>query len=423
MKKLLVTLLLASALLFPNLRGTSQYILAQQSPPTYVVTCDDSRQVVGYRLTLRDLEPRQNLRLTMIGSNNFDPAFAILNADGTVTCENNTSLADGSVIAIPSLGIVEANAFSAQRNALTRDDGTLELIAGGFPGESGQFALAIENLRIASPGDTDIVEVRMPPATINEWANLFMVTGDSRLDAYMEVYREQIIGQPEQFCDNAGTNTCVGVPDLVDLGAIINETETYPGDAFDAGLMVALQTEEIIFSLRDASGTQSGDYIAIFSAIAPGAVVDTSYICTPVDITLEGSSPAYNPSYSIDDIVDGNPATFWVTAASGATQGSARNPFIVLGFDGEQRIDRVRINGFAQTEESSQQNAIRRFSIQFPNAQGELVTAVEGEMRAQPGYQSFSFLPASVDEIGLILQENFGGTLFTVVDVQVCAAD
>jgi hypothetical protein len=395
---------------------------AQAQSPVFVVTCEDSRQVVGYRLTLSNIEPLQNLRLTMIGANNFDPAFAIINADGSVTCGNNTNEAEGSVIAVPSLGIVEANPFSAQRTALVRQDGTLELIVGGFPGESGQFALAIENLRITGPNDTDRLDIRMPPATVNEWMNVFMVSGESRLDAYLEVYEEQVIGQPERFCDNAGTDTCVGVPDLVDLGAIINETETYPGDAFDAGLMLALQSEHIIFEMSDASGTQSGEYIAIVSAIAPGAVIDTSYICTPVEIILEGSSPAYNPEYQIENVIDGNPDTFWVTAVPSA-QGASRNAFIVLGFDGEQSINRIRINGFAQIGEAVRDNAIRRFSVQFPNSQGELITAVEGELRAQPGYQSFSFLPATVDEIGLILVENFGGTLFTLVDIQVCAAE
>ncbi len=93
----------------------------------------------------------------------------------------------------------------------------------------------------------------------------------------------------------------------------------------------------------------------------------------------------------------------------------------MLHVDPDRQINKIRINGYAQSSDEFAANALRRFALRFQNESGDLVTAVEAELLQQPGYQSFAFLPATIGEVGLILMDNYGGTLFTVVDVQICA--
>jgi hypothetical protein len=396
---------------------------AQGDIPASVALCEDGRQVVGYVIVLEGLPSDAAIRLTAVSNTDFDPAIAVLEADGDVTCTNNSASAEGTTIAVPGLGRVEANAFAAQTTVTAGARREIRAVVGGFAGQSGVFALVIENLRLDRPNEADTMEIYLPPSATKEWLNVFMIGADEDLDPALAMYIGDSV-RASQTCDNAGTPTCPGVPDLLDRGAVINTEETYSGDAFDAGVIGAFGEEYLTYEFSDATGNNTGEYVAIISALAPGAVLDTSFICENVAFEVRGASPSYNTTYLSEYILDGDPSTFWVTGAAPLdpqTNARTNTSFIVIGIEGDRPISKIRINGYAQASQEFATNALRLFAVRFQNENEEVVTAVEGELLQQPGYQSYSFLPAQIGEIGLILIDNYGGTLFTVVDVQICA--
>jgi hypothetical protein len=388
-----------------------------------VALCEDGRQIVGYGIIIENLRGSSTLRLTAVGADDFDPGFAIINPDGRIQCSQNTPGIEGTTVAIPGIGRIEANAFTAQRSVTVPNTNQLQLVLGGYPGQSGTVALLVENLQLSNRDEVDIIRVKIPPAAQNEWVNGFMVGVAENLDPAMALLVGDSL-RPARECDNAGTRTCVGVPTLVGRGAIINTDDTYPGDEFDAGVMGAFSDDDLAFQFRDSTGLQTGEYMAVITGTAPGAVLDDSFICENVITGIGDSSPAYNPTYQTEDILDGDPLSFWVTGASArdATTGQRTGvSFIVLQVDPTRLINKIRINGFAQASLEFAPNALKNFAVRLQNTEDDVVTAVEAELLQQPGYQTYSFLPAQVSEIGLILLDNYGGTLFTLVDVQVCA--
>lgn len=396
---------------------------AQTTDLPAVALCDDGRQIVGYGLRFDDLTPNTNVRVTVLGAGDFDPAFAVVDREGGFQCTNNSMGAEGTTIAIPGLGRVEYNSFAAQRTILIDNSGELNLVVGGFPGQSGQFGVVVENLRIDNPTEVDNLYIKVPVSATKEWLNVFMIARTNNLDPATALYVENDV-RPKRECDNAGTRTCEGIPTLTERGAVISTADIYAADSFDAGVMGAFQAENLRVEFKDVTGTNSGEYIAVFAATATGAVVDTSFVCDNVILSVDGASPSYNSTYITDYLIDGDPSTFWVTGAAPydpqtGQRGSAS--FVVLKVDPDREIHKIRINGYAQSADEFASNALQKFALRFQNESEELVTAVEAELLQQPGYQSFSFVPAKIDEVGLILIENYGGTLFTVVDVEICA--
>lgn len=426
MKHLISALLIALILLVSFPIGSHHIATAQvsdiDSVPS-VAICEDGRQIVGYGMIIDDLTPSGTVRITALGVGGFDPAFAIINPNGTIECTNNSSVQDETIIAVPGVGRVEVDDFAAQRNVIVPNQGDIRLVVGGFPGQSGQFGLVIENLRLDRENEINTIEIKVPPSATQEWLNVFMVGSTDQLDPKMSLFVNQGV-RPIVECDNAGTATCQGTPTLSERGAIIETADIYLGDSFDAGIMGAFQEELLTYEFSDVTGANTGEYIAIVNGLAPGAVVDTSFICENVITNVAGSSPAYNPTYDTEFAMDGDPATFWVTGASPLdpeTGQRSGNGFVVFSLAEDRQINKIRINGYAQSSQEFAQNALRIFALRFQNEEEELVTAVEAELLQQPGYQSFSFPPALIDEAGLIMLDNYGGTLFTVVDVQICA--
>lgn len=397
---------------------------AQTADPFYVVTCADGRQIVGYNFTFEGLEAGSSVRVTLLGSTDFDPIFANITDSANPQCVNNSTSAANSAVQLPGAGILNANDFSAQQTLQPNASGTLRLLVGGAAGQTGTFALIVDRLNIRRAGETDRMRVDVPRSLFREWINVFMISGNESLDPLMNLYLAEGSVRANFTCDNSGTGTCPGVPSLADQGAIVSRTDVYQADSFDAGLMGAYQQENLLYEFRDALGTNTGDYAVVVVGTAPGAVVDTTYICDAVDITIAGSSATYNPAYALEGAADGDPSTFWVTAVpAGSSEGGAVNGFIVLALEEPTVINKIRLNGYYQSPEPElRANSLRRFAVRFPGPNGELLSAIETDLLQQPGYQSFSFLPAEVEEVGLVLLANYGGTLFTVVDVQLCAA-
>lgn len=416
MKKVYLLSLFLFPLLFPFSSATGQ-----QEEPFFIAQCQNGRQVIGHRLILEDLPGTRPIRFSAIGSDDFDPTIAILKKDGTADCALNTPEITGSVVAVPSLGRIEANNFSAQKSVAVDRDRRIELIVGGFAGQSGQYALVIENLGINYTGEVNSIRVQVPPSTYREWIGMFMIGEVDTLDPLLQVYAGGVGTLVQDECDNAGTQSCPSSSTLVDRGALFT-SNTYIGDDFDAGIMNIYDQSELSFTFRDAGETGTGDYIAIMTGTAPGAVASRIHICDTVEIELIDSSPAYNPAYTLDNILDGSPDTFWVTGAAPINAEGVReeNAYVVINILEERPINRIRINGYAALE-GIENNSLKSFALRFPDAAAsDIVTALEADLALRSGYQSFSFLPTRVEEVALVLTDNYGGTLYVLVDIEIC---
>ncbi|MCL4879688.1 MAG: hypothetical protein KJ064_23730 [Anaerolineae bacterium] len=402
-------------------------VVGQETPPAFFVTlCPDGRQIVGHHLIFENLAPTDTLRFTVVGKDGFDPAMAFVDDPNNPECAINTPEVATTTVAVPSIGRVDANSFAAQRSISAGGDRKIEVIVGGFAGLSGQYALVVENLGIDSAGETDTMRLQIPFSASREWIGVFMIGATAAIDPVLAVYAGEPQGRPLSQCDNAGTQTCPNTPNMKDRGALFPDGSVYAGDDFDAGIMSVYKDAELTYTFRDATSTATGDYIVVVTGIAPGAVATETFICDPVEIELRDSSPAYNPAYKLENIIDGDPLTFWVTGAppiNPSTGSRDQNAFVVVGLLEDRPISQIRINGYAQAVDGTEINSLKRFAVRFPDAnQAEIVTAIDSELSLQAGYQKFTFLPTVVDEFGLILLDNYGGTLFVLVDIQVCAA-
>lgn len=397
----------------------------EDTPAFFVVLCPDGRQIVGHQLIFENLAPNENLRFTVIGKGGFDPAMAVVDDPNNPECFNNTPAVAGATVAVPSIGRVDANSFSAQASVAAGGDRKIQLIVGGFAGLSGQYALIVENMTIGAPSEIDTLRLQIPFSTFREWVGVFMIGAEDAVDPYMAVYPDAPQGRPIATCDNAGTQTCSATPNMLDRGALFPDGTTYAGDDFDAGIMGVYGEDEITYAFTDSSSTTTGDYTLVMTGVAPGAVATDTFICDPVEIELRDSSPSYNPVYKVENITDSDPNTFWVTGAppiNPQTNVRDQNAFVVVGVLDERPISQIRLNGYAQAIDGTEINSLKRFAIRFPDAnQAEIVTAIDSELSLQAGYQNFTFLPTVIEEFGLILLDNYGGTLFVLVDIQVCA--
>lgn len=417
----IAVVLLIIVLVVPSLPVIGQ----ETTPAFFVALCADGRQIVGHHLIFENLAPTDTLQFTIIGKDGFDPSMAFVDDPQNPECVTNTPEAAAVTVAVPSAGRVEANSFAAQRSVSAGTDRKIEVILGGFAGLSGQYVLVVENLSIDTAGEVNTMRLQIPFSAFHEWIGVFMIGADSALDPTISVYRGEPQGRPLSICDNAGTQTCPTTPNMKDRGALFPDGTTYAGDDFDAGIMGVYPEDELTYTFSDAAGTGTGDYALIITGIAPGAVATNTFICDAVDLELRDSSPAYNPTYKLENILDSDPSTFWVTGAPPVNPQTGvrdQNAFVVVGVLDERPISQIRINGYAQAVDGTEINSLKRFAIRFPDANAaEIVTAIDAELSLQAGYQTFTFLPTVIDEFGLVLLDNYGGTLYVLVDIQVCA--
>lgn len=387
-----------------------------QSDGQFVVTCADGRQIVGLRVSLQDLTVGGGYRLTLFGEPGFDPAMAIIRGDETVTCSDNDGSLTGAQIALSSSGRWQGTAFSTQASIIGGPDTNIELIVGGFPGESGQFALVVEGFSIDPAGETDAIYIDVPPSAAGEWLSVLMI-GNDTVNPYLELatLNSDGIYTTTQACDDATVRECGTVPPLVDNGVVLSESERVVGDAFDAGIVTAPQSGRLWYTFSASRGATTGGYAIFITGIAPGDAVVRDNICSNVAARVSSASPAYNELYNVDAVLDGDPETRWVTSAPT----SGQRAFLVIGLSDTVIVDSVRVNGFVNERRA---NAIKQFDIAIPNGERQSTIAASVEAAVRPGYQRYPIVPARVDEIALVLNETQGGGLFEIVDVQVCAA-
>lgn len=393
---------------------------AQVIPGVLEVTCPGGDTVIGHRLVFTSVEsPR--VTLTALGIADFDPVLVVIDSDGTPECVFSDNRQVGSAVAVPGLGRAVANSFTTRYVGSVQGN-QLDVIVGGLAGRSGRYALVVDGMTIRPDEDDDPMRLRIPQAASGEWLGVFMF-GDGSLDPMMTV------SQPEaEFplveCDNAGTSTCPASTTLADRGIQFENGDLTVGEVTDAGVLNVYRTAELIYTLGSSRNASDGPYKLLITGTAPGSLLDSSLICDNVVAGVVGASPAYNDIYAQENVLDGDPTTLWVTDNPGVdpdTEEPLERVFIVLRLDGRQRVDRIRVNGYTNQRDLAN-NALRAFEVVLNNPENELVTALEAEAPLQPGYQTYRFLPVELEEIGLLLKTNYGGSLFTVTDVQVCAA-
>lgn len=396
--------------------GLSATVTAQTADGQFTVTCDDGRQIVGMRVSLQDLTVGGNYRLTLIGEPGFDPALAVIRGDGTITCSDNDGQIAGAQIGLSNIGRWQANAFATQTTIVGGPDTNIELVVGGFAGESGQFALAVEGFSVDPLGETDAIYIDVPPAAAGEWLGVFMI-GTDALDPFLELATldDDGIYTTAATCDNANIRECNEVPALVDNGLAFNEQDRIVGDAFDAGILTTPDAGRLWYTFGAARAASTGAYTLFITGIAPGDPDDHALVCDNVASSIVSSAQAYNELYAPENVLDGDPTTTWVTSAGSATQ----RPFIVIGLSDTVVVDSIRINGF---NNQRRVNSLKLFDVAVPNSDRQTTVALSAEAALRPGYQRFRITPARVNEIGFVLTETQGGGVFEIVDIQVCAA-
>lgn len=401
--------------------------VSQGQDELYMVTCPDQTQLIGHRLTIPNLSGGDTLEFNLIGVGDFPARMAIIRSADDVECSAPDETLIGSAVAVPGLGRVEAKVFIS-RETYSPSQGTLDVIIGGAPGVSGQWAVIINNLSIDNNEEKHTMQVAVPPASRREWMGVFMMAGveESLLDPYIVMTGGIAEDGIRLECDNAGTASCPNSTTMFERGVVFadNEELFYVGDVFDAGVLGVFPYGKLVYEFSAARADNSGSYLLIATGTAPGNINDSSLICDNVVSGVQDASPAYNSLYPPLNLLDGDPITRYVTTAPPPETPNPVPTYIVLQLSGVHVVDRVRIGGYISNPElQPNPNSPQTVAIAFLGETAtELVVATTVELRPQPTYQTIDFLPTQTTEVGIILQTNFGGSLYEIADIQVCAA-
>lgn len=421
----------------PNL----QLIPDEQRDRTFVVMCEDGRQLVaGLKITFLDAQPGVSYQITAMGIEDFDPVIAVVTEPGVGECNNNEPDSIGSQVAVPGIGFLEASAATAQLDATAPRSAseTLEVLVGGYAETSGRFAVAIEDFDITTPDEVNRFLVQVPSASSREPLGVFMIGRTNDLNPYLTLvtdlqqYADPFDVEavtPTQVCDDSANATCVTTPAMEGGGVIIENGQTFVADNLDAGIIRAPGSNDpILYNFSSAAGESIGDYSIVMTGTAPGDPTSTEFICDNVAFSIERVSSSYSATFGPENLLDNDPTTGWATtvdveAPQTEEEETARplEEFIVIRLDGRRLVDRVRVNGYSPTVRF-EANSLQDFSVAVQNLNGDQVTVFNGRSPLQPGYRTYRFLPIEVEVVGFVFKSNYGGNFLEVADIQVCAA-
>jgi|GEM_PF-2812823 len=428
----------------------------------FIITCDNGLEVVGgARFTFININPGFSYTVTAIGIDGFDPVLAVATAPGEGSCNDDAPAAEGSEVAVPGVGLVEANNLTAQVR-VQGTGGNVDVFVGGFQGSTGQFAMIIEGLAINPADELDAFLISVPQVLVQEELGVYMISRDgSRVDPYMEVYGgDGLQTDPLDFnqvsllalCDDAGVGDCSDTPEFPGGGIFIRNGNRYEAGNTDAGISASLgTTDRFLYAFGSYNGASTGDYgIVVIGTAAgnletpPPASGNTSggsttggndsgglgssasgmmggggtgssaTTCNNVAVSVTASS-VFNDDYAAAFMLDDDPTTGWASSGEEATEA------LIFTFNGEQTIDRLLINGYTTSGDEFVDDSLREFAImqRLPNGEFEVVTT--GEAPLEPGYQTYSFPPITLNEIGILMISNWGGPYYEIADVMVCA--
>jgi hypothetical protein len=418
--------------LTPVLAGPPQQGVSGQGnldDDVFTITCDTGEEIIGgTKFTFINVNPGFQYRVSAIGINGFDPVIAVITEPGIGACNDDEPAVRDSQVAVPGIGLVEANNLAAQVQVNTRQGGNIDVVVGGFQGSSGQFAMVVEGLAINPRDELDAFLISVPSVVKDEPIGVYMISRDgSSLNPYLEVYggaglqeAELDLDQTELLavCNDVGIDECFDTPSFPGGGVLIRNGFRYEATSSDAGISTSLgSTDRFLYVFGSNEASSSGDYGIIVVGTAPGTLIEpttTATACNNVATTVNSVSSTYSDRYVGANLLDNNPNTSWSSAVNQADN------FVIMGLSGIRTVGEVRMNSTPTTADA-QGDAPRDFIIIRLDVNGDLVTVLSATAAQQQGYQSYTFTPVDVNELGFVFMSNYGGTAYEVADIQVCA--
>ena len=431
-----VVCLLLTAGLTPVLAGPPQQ--SNVGDEVFTITCDTGEEIIGgTKFTFVNVNPGFQYRVSAIGIDGFDPVIAVITAPGVGRCNDDEGAVRESQVAVPGIGLIEADNLASQVQINTRQGGDIDVIVGGFQGASGRFAMVVEGLAINPRSELDGFLISVPSVVANEEIGVYMISRDgSRLDPYLQVFggpglqlAEPNFEQMELLavCDDVGVGDCSDTPSFPGGGVMIRNGYRYEAGERDAGITGSLgSTDKFLFAFGSYESSSSGDYGIIVVGTAPGTLTQSATTtggagssapttaCNNVAATINAVSSTYSDSYAGENMLDNDATTSWSSATN------ETDNFVIIGINGTRTVSEVRMNSHPTTS-GALGDAVQNFTIVRLDANGDLQTVLSATAAQQSGYQSYTFPPVDVNELGLIFTSNYGGTAYEVADVMICA--
>jgi len=224
-------------------------------------------------------------RFTVFGLDGFQPLLRIeaplTVPDNYLDCSDDAQALAGSTYTLPdgSIGMVteetldSAAQLSIVNSGPSEPFGPLDITIGSKDGTPGRYMAVIQGLSINFADQMDLMTLRQGPLAVGTDLQVYMI-GDtlSRLDPFMEQWRDLQTGEVLSSCDDANRRGCEGVLSFVDAGMMIypDEPVQVMGDRFDAGLRLRpLSTDPIFLNLMSRDNITHGDYALVIIGELP----------------------------------------------------------------------------------------------------------------------------------------------------------
>ncbi len=229
-------------------------------------TCDNVSVPAASLVTFEDVRPGFTYQVTVLGLNGFDPVIGLEAEDGSGLCNDDAPVAVGSQVSVPGVGLVTADALTAQVLFTTSGAiGDIQMRIGGFGGAGGRYVAVFEGLAIAPNTEQDAVTLSVSQAVQNEPIYVYMVSQLASLDPYMQLAGTNFV------CDDAGAGSCADTPPFPGGGVSITNGGTYIAGQYDAGIGITPGgTGDFTFIFGSYGGRSAGNYAMIVIGASPG---------------------------------------------------------------------------------------------------------------------------------------------------------
>jgi hypothetical protein len=240
--------------------------------------CGDGAQITNGAQVQVNVRPG-DYRVTIVGTNGFDPVVAVANDAGEFLCADDTIEAQEYQVAMPT-GQGVAATTSAQFTLTNTGANNFEnfyITIGGFGGMGGDFFLIFEGMAVTSAdgsGDPFVFTVDPGVAQSEFGAITAYAIGQNRdLDPLI------FLGDGDAnvieadgvavYCDDGGNaDLCYGTGENMTGAFVANGVDSVTADELDSMLYVPVdgfnQVTDIIFYLTSYQNSTSGDYLAVF---------------------------------------------------------------------------------------------------------------------------------------------------------------
>jgi len=221
---------------------------------------------------------------TVVGLDGFDPILAVVNDDGSITCNDDSDSASEYQFHLPSTDSVEANQYSSQvtfsfDNSF-HEYGNIQLVIGDFSSEGGEYVLILEGMVVTPndpPGDPFSNDLTSNITSYPMLPFVYMIGMEDNLDPFVTILDDQYgtymnleTGQPA-ICDDGGTPTCWGTTNIPLTSTYYIQTSTDDTLVLEnSDVMFSLSAmpqpflPRIIFLMTSLNQQTLGEYMVIF---------------------------------------------------------------------------------------------------------------------------------------------------------------